>query len=85
MESGRFAEFFKNAPFDKRSVLRGFRGFSPLLFMTPRTVLQKGGFGGLFWGGAAGIGTRGAGLDGLGLTGLARDFFLFFSACPVFL
>jgi len=44
MESGRFTEFFKNAPFDKRSVLRGFRGFSPHFFMTPLDRLAKEGF-----------------------------------------
>ena len=37
MESGRFTEFFKNAPFDKRSVLRGFRDFSPPFSITPVT------------------------------------------------
>ena len=43
MESGHFAGFFKNAPFDKRSVLRGFRGFSPPFYMTPQDRLAKGG------------------------------------------
>ena len=45
MESGRFLEFFRNAPFDKRSVLRGFRGFRPHFFMTHGTHLWKGIFG----------------------------------------
>ena len=47
MESGRFAEFFKNAPFDKRSVLRGFRGFSPPVSHDPPDHMAKGGFLGL--------------------------------------
>jgi len=44
MESGGFTGVFKNAPFDKRSVLRGFRGFRPHFFMTPPDRLAKGRF-----------------------------------------
>ena len=41
MESGRFAGFSKNAPFDKPDVLRGFSGFSPPFSMTFRTFEEK--------------------------------------------
>ena len=47
MESGRFAGFFINAPFDKPGLLRGFRGCSPPLFSDPTDRLVKGGFWGL--------------------------------------
>jgi len=49
MESGRFAGFFRNARFDKPGVLRGFWGFRPPFFMTPRTARRKGDFGDYLW------------------------------------
>jgi len=77
MESGRFAGFFRNAPFDKRSVLRGFRGFRPPISITPRTYRLKGGFGGLSVG-------RATGIDGWD-AGPAREFFYFFFCVSGFL
>ena len=74
MESGRFTGVFRNAPFDKRSVLRGLRGCSPHFYMTPRTVRRKGGFGELSVGEMAGADMSGPGIDGMS----GRDFFYFF-------
>ena len=45
MESGPFTGFFRNAPFDKPDVLRGFRGFSPPFFHDIPHLRWKGGFG----------------------------------------
>jgi len=45
MESGRFAGFFRNAPFDKPGILRVFRGFTPPFSMTPLIPRGKGDFG----------------------------------------
>ena len=42
MESGRFTGFFRNAPFDKPGLLRGFRGFSPPFLHDPPDHLAKG-------------------------------------------
>ena len=64
MESEPFTGFFRNAPFDKRSVLWGFWGFSPLFCHGPPDHIAKGGFWGLSGSGAAGIVKRGGGIDG---------------------
>jgi hypothetical protein len=55
MASGHFMGFFRNALFDKRSVLRGLRGRSPPFFHDPPDRLGEGGVWGLSGGGAAGI------------------------------
>jgi hypothetical protein len=83
MESGRFAGFFRNAPFDKRSVLRVFLGFRPPFFHDPTERLVRGGVWGLSGSGAAGTGTREAGIDGWG-AGPDQVFFLFFPRARFF-
>ena len=62
MESGRVTGFFRNAPFDKPGVLQGFLGFRPPFFITPLTLVGRGGVWGLSGGGTTGADTRSAGI-----------------------
>lgn len=42
IESGHFTGFFRNAPFGKPGILRGFQGFGGSHFMTPRSTWRRG-------------------------------------------
>jgi hypothetical protein len=80
MESGYFKGFFRNAPFDKPGVLRGFRGFCAPFFRTPPYSLVKEGFEDY-----PGVRRQEPRRVGLALIYgmLDRQFFIFF-VCPVF-
>jgi len=41
IESGGFTGFFKNAPFAKPGILRGFMGFNPPFFMTRSSTGER--------------------------------------------